>query len=125
MKYTAEQIIPQEYIGTYGKSVIDHIHNVLNKNLADAIIENSEQDVVIHFSDFYEQPTEVISNSIWMRRNVTIKPLVRCKDCKHYSLAMLKCCFPLDDKHTFDEYVPPIWQPNDYCSYGERREKWN
>lgn len=49
--------------------------------------------------------------------------VVRCKDCKHYSLAMLKCCFPLDDKHTFDEYVPPIWQPNDYCSYGERREE--
>ena len=48
--------------------------------------------------------------------------VVRCKDCKHYSLAMLKCCFPLDDKHSFDEYVPPIWQPNDYCSHGERRE---
>lgn len=49
--------------------------------------------------------------------------IVRCEDCVHYSLSMLKCCFPLDDKHSFDDYVPPIWQPNDYCSYGERKEK--
>ena len=71
------------------------------------------------------------SNRIMAKRLILNQPtadvieVVRCKDCKHYSLAMLKCCFPLDDKHTFDEYVPPIWQPNDYCSYGERREKWN
>lgn len=117
MKYTTEQIIPQEYIGTYGESVIDHIHNVLNKNLADAIIENSEQDVVIHFSDFYEQPTEFIPNSICMRRNVTIKPLVRCKDCKHRFVdgenVRFNRCELNHNKVQGDDW---------FCADGERRE---
>lgn len=116
MKYTTEQIIPQEYIGTYGESIIDHIHNVLNKNLADAIIENSKQDVVIHFSDFYEQPTEVIPNSICMRRNVTIKPLVRCRDCIHHKPLAI-----LEGEHICEVHN---WQSeeDDFCSFAERRE---
>lgn len=116
MKYTSEQIVPQEYIGTYGKSVIDHIQNVLNKNLADAIIENSEQDVVIHFSDFYEQPTEVIPNSISMRRNVTIEPLVRCKDCVYWEQAT-------PDSGNCNRAFEITAYGSDFCSYGERREE--
>ncbi len=54
---------------------------------------------------------------------VDVEKVVRCKDCEHYSLAMLKCCLPSDDKHSFDNYAPPIWQPNDFCSYGTPKER--
>ena len=115
MKYTSEQIVAQEAIGYYGESFIDHVHKVLNQNLADAIIENSEQDVVIHFSDFYEQPTEIIPHSVCMRRDVTIKPLVRCKDCKHWDNN--------DNAERCTHDSGGMWaKPNAYCSYGERRE---
>ena len=49
--------------------------------------------------------------------------VVRCKDCEHYSLAMLKCSLPSDDEHSFDNYAPHIWQPNDFCSYGTPKER--
>ena len=37
-------------------------------------------------------------------------PVVRCKDCKHF----------IGDKCADNGYT---WNPNDYCSYGERREE--
>ncbi len=50
-----------------------------------------------------------------------LKP-VRCKDCKFYELK----CFP-DGKNKMNcENNKGIWtntQPDDFCSYGERREK--
>ncbi|MBQ3195957.1 MAG: hypothetical protein IJB65_05765 [Clostridia bacterium] len=52
-----------------------------------------------------------------------VAEVVRCKDCEHYSLAMLKCCLPSDDEHSFDNYAPHIWQPNDFCSYGTPKER--
>ena len=42
--------------------------------------------------------------------------IVRCKDCKHYKFGSdeIRYCFMNDSDH--------LWQDDDYCSYGERRE---
>lgn len=46
-------------------------------------------------------------------------PVVRCKDCKHWKFAQ-----HINDNlcHRFDEnpWIPT--EPNDFCSYGERKE---
>lgn len=47
--------------------------------------------------------------------------LVRCKDCQHYNEQEKRCDHPSQDC----EYCYDCWlemEPNDFCSYGERRE---
>ncbi len=40
--------------------------------------------------------------------------VVRCKDCKHYSMWKMHC------NHPNDSYIE--MEADDFCSYGERRE---
>lgn len=52
-------------------------------------------------------------------------PVVRCKDCKYYNrgelLAPNKFCFRL--KHpTENRLIGYNFAPNDFCSYGERKD---
>ena len=51
-------------------------------------------------------------------------PVVRCKDCKHYKefrtkqkKQVMKLCYRMG-KHDMEYFV----KPNDFCSYGERKE---
>ena len=49
-----------------------------------------------------------------------VAPVVRCKDCKHYDMGV--CLKIYSDGNTH----PDAWQsrrPEDFCSYGERKEK--
>lgn len=54
--------------------------------------------------------------------------LVRCKDCKHAKTAqtvlsgIISWCDVWSGKYYHSEGNDPI-EPNDYCSYGERREE--
>ena len=46
-------------------------------------------------------------------------PVVRCKDCKHYDMGVCLKIYSDGNVH------PEAWQsrkPDDFCSYGERRE---
>ena len=48
-----------------------------------------------------------------------VAPVVRCKDCKHYDMGVCLKIYSDGNVH------PEAWQsrkPDDFCSYGERRE---
>ena len=45
--------------------------------------------------------------------------VVRCKDCKHYYFADNR--IPQEQRYVC-EISGEIWNPNDFCSYGERKE---
>lgn len=48
-----------------------------------------------------------------------VAPVVRCKDCKHYDMGVCLKIYSDGNVH------PEAWQsrkPEDFCSYGERRE---
>lgn len=48
-----------------------------------------------------------------------VAPVVRCKDCKHYDLGVCLKIYSDGNVH------PEAWQPRkpeDFCSYGERKE---
>ena len=49
--------------------------------------------------------------------------VVRCKDCKYYNPESQRCDHPcLDyDVECFDHWIDT--EPDDFCSYGERRDK--
>jgi len=71
------------------------------------------------------EQTEIALNILYELQDALNNPesnpvqIVRCKDCKNWSEAMLKCYRELDDEHSFHG-APDIWQPNDFCSYGEK-----
>ena len=48
-----------------------------------------------------------------------VVPVVRCKDCKHYDMGVCLKIYSDGNAH------PDAWQsrrPEDFCSYGERKE---
>lgn len=45
--------------------------------------------------------------------------IIRCRECKHYYFADNR--IPWDKRYVCD-IGGEVWQPDDYCSYGERRE---
>ena len=55
----------------------------------------------------------------WLNTSPTIDavPVVRCKDCKHYEIHKPKVLENCERKG----YIIPM-KPDDFCSYGERKE---
>lgn len=49
-----------------------------------------------------------------------VAPVVRCRDCKHYYFADNRV--PQEQRYICD-ISGEIWKPDDFCSYGERREE--
>lgn len=49
-----------------------------------------------------------------------VAPVVRCRDCKHYYFADNRV--PQEQRYVCD-ISGEIWKPDDFCSYGERREE--
>lgn len=45
--------------------------------------------------------------------------IIRCRDCKHYYFADNR--IPQEQRYVCD-IGGEIWKPDDFCSYGERRE---
>lgn len=45
--------------------------------------------------------------------------IIHCRDCKHYYYADNR--IPQEQRYVCD-IGGEVWQPDDYCSYGERRE---
>lgn len=48
-----------------------------------------------------------------------VVPVIRCKDCKHYYFADNR--IPQEQRYVC-EISGEIWKPDDFCSYGERKE---
>lgn len=56
--------------------------------------------------------------------NIPSEPseIIHCRDCKHYYFADNR--IPQEQRYVCD-IGGEIWQPDDFCSYGERREESN
>lgn len=48
--------------------------------------------------------------------------VVRCNDCKHYDYEYQLCTLHSIDPNAFSGGCDVDMQPDDFCSYGERRE---
>lgn len=56
---------------------------------------------------------------IWKAPTADVVEVVRCKDCKHYDIGVCLKIYSDGNAH------PEAWQgrkPEDFCSYGERKE---
>ena len=59
----------------------------------------------------------LIHNAIDQAPTIDAVPVVRCKDCKHYEIHKPKVLENCERKG----YIIPM-KPDDFCSYGERKE---
>ena len=59
----------------------------------------------------------LIHNAIDNAPTIDAVPVVRCKDCKHYEIHKPKVLENCERKG----YIIPM-KPDDFCSYGERKE---
>ncbi|MBR4079683.1 MAG: hypothetical protein IKK29_05680 [Christensenellaceae bacterium] len=48
---------------------------------------------------------------------------VRCKDCKYYGITGYQACEVHSSTLFEDDYYIVTMEPDDFCSYGERKEK--
>lgn len=88
--------------------------------------EYIEQDVFIADLNREIDDEEALYDAIERSDEADVVKVVRCKDCKWYQegklLAPNKFCFRL--KHPKeDRKIGYNYAPDDFCSYGERREE--
>lgn len=65
---------------------------------------------------------EDAADCIFWLDTADVAPVVRCKNCVHYDLGVCLKIYSDGNAH------PEAWQPRkpeDFCSYGERKEKAN
>ena len=81
-------------------------------SMRDDWLENGENE--------YVYDTNAVLDSIDSQPTVDAVEVVRCRDCKHYELNAMgeKSCF--NDIWNQEFAVPTA--PDDFCSYGERKE---
>ena len=53
------------------------------------------------------------------RPTVDAVPVVRCRECKHYEMGV---CLKIYDDGAASRYAWQERKPDDFCSYGERKE---
>ena len=69
--------------------------------------------------DIYTATEEAYKKGYAKGKEDAEKKLVRCKDCKHRK----KYVYPFSDQtYTKCEKWPGIPRPDDFCSYGERKD---
>ena len=123
MKYNSEYLVPTESLDFYGEPLKKHVQEVLDKNLAEIIFQESEKEVIIRFGDYVELPQTNL-NCVTIRRTIDIEPLIRCKDCKHQRKHFLNggagyySCDLIADPHGG---AGADGEPEEYCSAAERR----
>lgn len=77
-------------------------------SLMDASLSSVDEDTILDLVDSI--PT------------VDAVPVVRCKDCTHYDLGICLKIY-LDGNAHFEVWQPR--NPDDFCSYGERKDEAN
>ena len=84
----------------------------LNERLAYLLDKNGPYD---YYTDGYDEAVSTVEEFL----SADVAPVVRCKDCKHYDLGVCLKIYSDGNMHT------DAWQsrrPEDFCSYGERKE---
>lgn len=72
-----------------------------------------------HLDNLAEGFTEAAHIIKYIATTVDAVPVVRCKDCKHYDMGVCLKIYSAGNVH------PAAWQsrrPDDFCSYGERKD---
>lgn len=72
--------------------------------------------------EFSDTSIYVPIEAVWDAPAVDAVEVVRCRDCKFYTEQKKRCDHPCQDwdVECFDQWLE--MEPNDFCSYGERRE---
>lgn len=109
--------------------VVDNLRNELmhyTNDLSDGTDLKVEAVAAIEHIVQYMDEDELLHHSrplalayLALTEDVDSVPVVRCKDCKHYDMGVCLKIYSDGNVH------PEAWQsrkPEDFCSYGERRE---
>ena len=78
-------------------------------------LENGENE--------YVYDTNAVLDSIDAQPTVDAVEVVRCKDCKHYELHYYVGCNKMENGCSNNKGIWTQTQPEDFCSYGERKDK--
>lgn len=73
--------------------------------IAGDMVKNREAEIMSHFETDFTELREFVEAK---RRGEELTPVVRCKVCKHWDFG--------------DCYRLELSRPDDFCSYGERKE---
>lgn len=79
------------------------------------LIDADELYVDARFSE--DEIPYVSAKQISEQPTVDAVPVVRCKDCEHYDAEYRRCFRSIG----YGRY----WKPDDFCSYGERKDETN
>ena len=79
------------------------------------------EDLVRSNSARYHHVDDVIA-AIAGQPTVDVVEVVRCKDCKWYDADCEICVLHSEDGDTYDCGCDVNMKPEDFCSYGERRD---
>lgn len=88
------------------------------KNLA---IELMHQSSYLSDGDLLEVNGNLAKERIEAEPAADVMQVVRCRDCKHYYFADNR--IPQEQRYVC-EISGEIWKPDDFCSYGERKEEY-
>lgn len=111
--FGAAGVVPCELLNTM-PSALNHVIQDVTNRLVDRVMCELEKGESICSLQTVEQNQFFDLNSVEIRRTVKIKPLVRCKECKHH-----------EDEEPGMVFCPKIvgsWvSENWFCADGERR----
>ena len=83
-------------------------------------VDKAKKDFNLHFGGVSHA---VIANRILDEQpTVDAVEVVRCKDCKWYEANCETCVLHSDDGDTYDFGYDVNMKPDDFCSYGERKD---
>ena len=125
MKYTTKKYCPIETINRY-PSAVEWLREKINRDLYEAIINEAEKgEVIVRFGEVKEEAQAEFNGMTTFRREINIKPLIRCKDCKHrkryttFAGSEYYMCDHDSDPHSASRSAE---EDEWFCADGEARE---
>lgn len=112
----AARILPCELLDMR-PSALDYAIQDVTHNLTNSVMCELEKGELICSLQCIEQYQLTDFNAVKIRRKVTLKRLVRCKDCKHWNAGAIGICKLHDIRPT------PIIMDDWFCADGERKEE--
>ena len=87
-------------------------HQYKSKVHPDCPLIEIDDDTEHYIINFWEYSKDMGVSFEQAKKDLTIKEIVECKDCKRSGT---------DGENTFCMWLGALRRPNDFCSYGERR----
>lgn len=125
MKLTTKKYCPIEIINQY-PSAFARLYEMINRDLSEAIITEAEKgEVIVRFGEVKEEAQAEFNGMTTFRREIDIKQLVRCKDCKYYEGDSFTGFDVImgTDKFYHCALTGHYIEEEDFCSYAKRKEE--